>query len=231
MATQAEVNRVFSSVASRYDVMNDIMSFGLHRLWKRELCSRIVKHSGTLLDVAGGTGDIALRALQQRGGLSITVCDINQEMLNVGRKKSIDCGQLSINWVCASGECLPFPDNAFDYYTIAFGIRNIPDRQAALKEAYRVLKPCGRFLCLEFSPILKDSAFKTAYDLYSFFVIPKIGKIVAGDIDAYSYLVESIRAFPTQKQFSSEVADAGFFKITHKNVCGGIATLYSAWKV
>lgn len=231
MVSQASINEVFSSVASRYDVMNDVMSFGLHRLWKRELCSRITKSSGTLLDVAGGTGDIALQSLAKHEGLNVTVCDINNDMLSVGRRKAIDSGHISIKWVCASGESLPFPSGVFDYYTIAFGIRNIPDRTAALSEAFRVLKPCGQFLCLEFSPILKQGAFKTAYDLYSFAVIPKIGQLIARDKKAYDYLVCSIRNFPSQEGFVSEIQDAKFSMTSHKNLCGGVATLYSARKI
>lgn len=230
MVTQAAINEIFSSVASRYDIMNDIMSFGLHRLWKRELCSRITKSTGTLLDVAGGTGDIALQALAKYRDLNVTVCDINPNMLSVGRKKAIDCNRISVKWVCASGECLPFSSNVFDFYTIAFGIRNIPNRAAALSEAYRVLKPCGQFLCLEFSPLLKEGILKTAYDLYSFAVIPKVGQLVAKDAAAYSYLVDSIRKFPSQTCFAQEIRDAQFTMVTHKDLCGGIATLHSAFK-
>ncbi|MDB1135519.1 class I SAM-dependent methyltransferase [Candidatus Anaplasma sp. TIGMIC] len=230
MAAQDFVNRVFSSVAERYDMMNDIMSFGLHRLWKNELCKFVSNGTGSLLDVAGGTGDIAMRVLEKHRNLKVTVCDISTDMLSVGRRKSIDSGYIEIDWVCASGERLPFADSTFDYYTIAFGIRNIPDRSTALREAYRVLKPCGRFLCLEFSPLSKKGAYKTAYDVYSLHVIPKIGKLVTGDEEAYLYLAESIRAFPSPKEFANEVESANFFSVTHKNVCGGVATLYSAWK-
>ena len=230
MVTQAAINGIFSSVASRYDVMNDIMSFGLHRLWKRELCSRITKGSGALLDVAGGTGDVALQALTKHHGLDVTICDINTDMLDFGRKKAIDCNRISVKWVCASGERLPFSSDCFDYYTIAFGIRNIPNREAALSEAYRVLKPCGQFLCLEFSPILKEGPFKAAYDLYSFAVIPKIGQLIAKDEAAYYYLVDSIRNFPSQEGFTGEIRTAKFSMVTHKDLCGGVATLYSAFK-
>ena len=230
VTNQDEVNRVFSSVAKRYDIMNDIMSLGLHRLWKRLLCSEITKSHSSLLDVAGGTGDIAIKAASKRNCMHVTVCDINMDMLKIGRRKAVNNGHLSINWVCSSGECLPFLSDTFDYYTIAFGIRNIPDRKAALKEAYRVLGGCGRLLCLEFSPLVGDSILKTAYDFYSLYVIPQIGRVVAQDMDAYSYFVSSIRKFPIPEQFAQEITDAGFFMVTHRNICQGIATLYSAWK-
>ena len=230
MPSQDEVNRVFTSVAERYDIMNDLMSFGLHRLWKRLLCSAITRSDGSLLDVAGGTGDIAIKALAKHRSMRVTVCDINMEMLEIGRKKAVDRGYPSINWVCSSGECLPFPSDSFDYYTIAFGIRNIPNRQMALKEAYRVLEPCGRLLCLEFSPLVGSSLFKTVYDLYSLYVIPQVGRVVTKDMEAYLYFVSSIREFPIPEEFAREIADAGFFMVTHSNILKGIATLYSAWK-
>ncbi|MCU7611808.1 class I SAM-dependent methyltransferase [Anaplasma capra] len=231
MPLQPEVNEIFSTVAPRYDLMNDCMSFGLHRLWKRELCRKIVRGTGALLDVAGGTGDIAVRALVRHKGLHVTVCDINPDMLEVGRDRAINAGCANINWVCASAESLPFACNSFDYYTITFGIRNIPDRKKSLKEAYRVLKLHGRFLCLEFSPVEKQGLFRALYDLYSFHVIPNMGKLVAGNSDAYTYLVRSIREFPSPEDFSQEIADAGFFNVTHQSICNGITSLHSAWKV
>ncbi|WP_447582224.1 bifunctional demethylmenaquinone methyltransferase/2-methoxy-6-polyprenyl-1,4-benzoquinol methylase UbiE [Anaplasma marginale] len=231
MPLQLEVNEIFSSVAPRYDLMNDLMSFGLHRLWKRELCSKITHKSGTLLDVAGGTGDVAMRALARRSGLHVTVCDINPDMLGVGRDRAINSGYANISWVCASAEDLPFASNSFDYYTIAFGIRNIPNREKALQEAHRVLKLQGRLLCLEFSPIQKQGLFRTLYGLYSDYVIPNMGRFVAGNVEAYTYLTDSIRAFPAPEEFAQEIAGAGFFNVAHQNICNGVTSLYSAWKV
>ncbi|ASI47894.1 MAG: class I SAM-dependent methyltransferase [Anaplasma ovis] len=231
MPLQLEVNEVFSSVAPRYDLMNDLMSFGLHRLWKQELCGKVIRRDGALLDVAGGTGDIAMRALTRRSGLHVTVCDINPDMLEVGRDRAINSGHTNINWVCASAESLPFTHNSFDYYTIAFGMRNIPDRKKALQEAHRVLKLHGRFLCLEFSPIQRQGLFRTLYGLYSDYVIPNMGRFVAGNVEAYTYLTDSIRAFPAPEEFAQEIASAGFFNVAYQNICNGVTSLYSAWKV
>ena len=231
MPLQSEVNEIFSSVASRYDLMNDLMSFGLHRLWKQELCDKVMRRDGTLLDVAGGTGDIAMRALTRRSGLRVTICDINLDMLDVGRDRAINSGHTNINRVCASAESLPFTHNSFDYYTIAFGMRNIPDRKKALQEAHRVLKLHGRFLCLEFSPLRKQGLFRTLYGLYSDHVIPNMGRFVAGNVEAYTYLTDSIRAFPPPEEFAQEIASVGFFNVAYRNICNGVTSLYSAWKV
>ena len=231
MVNQSDVDAIFSSVASKYDIMNDVMSLGLHRLWKKQLCSRIVKDRAgcRLLDVAGGTGDIALAALKRNRNLDIVVCDINPDVLKIGRKKAVNSGNI-IDWVCASAEQLPFPSNYFDYYTIAFGIRNVPNRRAALSEAYRVLKPHGNLLCLEFSPLPHKNTFSNLYDLYSFFVIPKIGDLITKNKHAYFYLVNSIRAFPSPEKFAEELSEAGFWGVTHTSMCNGIVSLHSGWK-
>ncbi|MGN7661031.1 MAG: class I SAM-dependent methyltransferase [Anaplasma sp.] len=231
MPLQSEVNEIFSSVAPKYDLMNDLMSLGLHRLWKRELCSRIVRSGGSLLDMAGGTGDVAIRAHMRNKRLRVTVCDVNPDMLIVGRDKALNSGCVNMDWVCASAESLPFPSGFFDYYTIAFGIRNIPNRKKALAEAYRVMRQNGRFLCLEFSPPSQEGLFRTLYDLYSFHIIPNMGRLVTGNADAYSYLVSSIREFPYPEDFSHQIADIGFFNVARQPFCSGVVSLYSAWKV
>jgi demethylmenaquinone methyltransferase/2-methoxy-6-polyprenyl-1,4-benzoquinol methylase len=215
------VRAVFDSVASRYDLMNDLMSGGIHRLWKGAMIDWLNPRPGMhLLDVAGGTGDIAFRFLE-RGGGSVTVLDINREMLAVGRDRAIDRGLLGgLRWTCGDAERLPIADAAVDAYTIAFGIRNVTRIPLALAEARRVLRPGGRFLCLEFSrvslPLLDH-----LYDLYSFRVLPALGHVVARDADSYRYLAESIRKFPSQ---------AGLNKVAWRNLSGGIAALHSAWR-
>ncbi|MCE3232953.1 MAG: bifunctional demethylmenaquinone methyltransferase/2-methoxy-6-polyprenyl,4-benzoquinol methylase, partial [Rickettsiaceae bacterium] len=191
------VKGVFSSVASKYDIMNDVMSFGVHRIWKDKFISMLAPKDGSrLLDVAGGTGDIAFRFLKSCKGGGVTVCDINPNMLEEGRKNAIDKNRLNgLEWLCGNAEKLPLPNSSYDYYTIAFGIRNVTDIPAALKEAHRVLKPGGRFMCLEFSKV-ENSLMANLYDFYSFKVIPQMGKLVANDSESYQYLVESIRKFP-----------------------------------
>lgn len=231
------VHDVFSSVASRYDVMNDAMSGGLHRLWKTAMVDTLKPRPGmAVLDVAGGTGDIAFRILDasaknQAGSASVTVCDINDAMLREGRDRAVDQGRLDhLDWLCGNAEALPVADRSVDAYTIAFGIRNVTDIPAALAEARRVLKPGGRFLCLEFSP-QQHAALQPLYDTYSFHVIPRLGQLIAGDSDSYRYLVESIRQFPAPDDFTAMIEDAGLSRVTHRTMTGGVVALHSAWRV
>ncbi|MEI6730748.1 MAG: bifunctional demethylmenaquinone methyltransferase/2-methoxy-6-polyprenyl-1,4-benzoquinol methylase UbiE [Pseudomonadota bacterium] len=225
------VRGVFNNVASRYDVMNDAMSLGLHRVWKHEFVSGIdIRPTSKCLDVAGGTGDIAFRLLG-KGAANVTVCDINQAMLEEGRKRADDKNIIkNIEWTCGNAESLPFPDNSFDFYTIAFGIRNVTRIDKALQEAYRTLNYGGRFLCLEFSHVTSD-LFSKIYNSYSFNIIPKLGQMIAGDRDSYQYLVESIRQFPTQDKFSDMISDAGFSRVSYKNLSGGIVAIHSGYKL
>jgi demethylmenaquinone methyltransferase/2-methoxy-6-polyprenyl-1,4-benzoquinol methylase len=224
------VRGVFDSVAGRYDLMNDVMSAGMHRLWKRELVALMAPRDGQqLLDVAGGTGDIAFR-LRDAADCHVTVCDINQRMLEEGTRRAIDHNRLSgLEWVCADAQALPFASNRFDSYSIAFGIRNVTHIEQALAEAFRVLKPGGRFFCLEFSrpavPLLRR-----AYDAYSFHVIPQLGRMVAGDRESYQYLVESIRLFPPQQAFADMVQQAGFAAVRYRNLTQGVVAIHSGWK-
>ncbi len=226
------VGQVFSNVASKYDIMNDLMSFGVHRMWKNIMLDELSPRSGTkLLDVAGGTGDIAFRFLNKISNADVTICDINKEMLKEGKARAIDRGILSnINWLCGDAEKLPVEDNSFDYYTIAFGIRNVTNIQKALEEAFRVLKPGGRFLCMEFSHV-ENEMLRSCYDAFSFNVIPKIGKVIAKDEASYQYLVESIRKFPQQEEFKKMIELAGFENVKYKNLSGGIVALNSGWKI
>lgn len=225
------VRGVFDNVASRYDVMNDLMSGGLHRLWKNSMVSWLNPKAGMkILDVAGGTGDIAMRMLA-RADCHVTVADINFSMLEQGRNRAIDDNRLAgIEWICANAESIPCPDSSFDAYTIAFGIRNVTYIDKALAEAYRVLKPGGRFLCLEFSHI-ENPALQKLYDLYSFNVIPQIGKMVAGDGESYRYLVESIRKFPDQESFADMMRKAGFGNVQYRNMTQGVVALHSGRKL
>jgi len=225
------VRDVFNTVATRYDIMNDAMSFGMHRWWKHEFVGDIdMRPNMRCLDVAGGTGDIAFRLLK-RGAAEVTVCDINQAMLEEGRKRADDRNILSnIEWLCGNAEELPLPDNAFQLYTIAFGIRNVTHIDKALAEAFRVLAPGGRFMCLEFSHMQSDMLAK-AYDSYSFNIIPKLGKAIAGDSAPYQYLVESIRRFPTQEKFEQMIQKAGFRQARYKNLAGGAVAIHSGYKV
>ena len=230
------VREVFSSVARRYDLMNDLMSGGVHRLWKAALLDWLAPRPGMrVLDVAGGTGDIALRIqdrVARRGGpASIVVADINPEMLSVGRDRALDDGRLQgLEWLCADAEALPLPPASFDAYTIAFGIRNVTRIERALAEARRVLRPGGRFLCLEFSKLLMPPL-QPLYDAYSFTVLPWLGGQVANDRAAYRYLVESIRRFPDQPAFASMIGAAGLERVQVRNLSGGIAALHSAWRL
>ncbi|MBZ0215270.1 MAG: bifunctional demethylmenaquinone methyltransferase/2-methoxy-6-polyprenyl-1,4-benzoquinol methylase UbiE [Fimbriimonadaceae bacterium] len=233
---QGLVDQVFARVASRYDLMNDLMSGGLHRLWKDAAIAWLAPPRNAnryrLIDVAGGTGDIALRVLDAAGpGAKVDVCDINNDMLREGRAKAEKLGRSEeIRFTQGNAESLPFGDCLFDAYTIAFGLRNVPDIEAALSEAYRVLKPGGRFLCLEFSEV-DMPVLDRIYDFYSFNAIPVMGGLVAGDADSYRYLVESIRQFPDQKKLAQLVADAGFGRVKYRNLSGGIAAIHSGWRI
>lgn len=239
------VREVFSSVATKYDVMNDVMSGGLHRLWKDHFVSRLHLTPGmTCLDVAGGTGDIAFRiqdtllkrTRQQMESprSSIIVSDINADMLSVGRDRAINqlrprYTQAPLTWVCANAESLPLPSTSIDRYTITFGIRNVTHRDDALREAHRCLKPGGLFACMEFSPSVHPLLSKL-YDGYSLHLLPRLGSLIAGDADSYRYLAESIRRFPPATAFAAQIKAAGFDKVTHHSLTGGIVTLYYGWK-
>ena len=235
-AKQARVNDVFSTVAERYDLMNDLMSGGLHRLWKADLITWMGPPKGEqsfhLLDVAGGTGDIAMRVCRAGGaGTKAVLCDISPEMLSVGRTRVRAAG-LSNRISCSVGnaEALPFADKTFDAYTIAFGIRNVTHIDRALAEAYRVLRPGGRFMCLEFSEV-QIPILDRLYDLHSFEVIPRLGKLAAGAAQPYKYLVESIRNFPDQDRFRQMISDTGFSQVKYRNLTGGVAAIHSGWRI
>jgi demethylmenaquinone methyltransferase/2-methoxy-6-polyprenyl-1,4-benzoquinol methylase len=232
---QALVDDVFHSVAHRYDLMNDLMSFGLHRAWKSALVTAVNPPKGrpfALLDIAGGTGDVALRALAAGGErMRATVCDINADMLAVGRERAAARGlDAAVAFTEANAEALPFADRSFDAATIAFGIRNVPRIERALAEAFRVLKTGGHFLCLEFSAV-DVPGLAGLYDFYSFNVIPALGRAVAGDADAYRYLVESIRRFPSPQAFAVLLREAGFARVSHQVMTGGIVALHSGWRL
>lgn len=226
------VRNVFDSVASRYDLMNDLMSGGVHRLWKAVMMDWLGPRPGwRLLDVAGGTGDIALAFLDRCPDGTATVCDINPAMLAVGRDRAIDRGVIKgIEWVCGDAECLPVADGGVDAYTIAFGLRNVTDIEQALREARRALKPGGRFMCLEFSQVVVP-LLGEIYDRYSFAVVPWIGDLVTRDRAAYQYLVESIRRFPPQDQLAAMMENAGLEQVKVRNLTGGIAAMHSAWRL
>lgn len=234
----SRVKGVFRSVAPRYDLMNDLMSAGVHRLWKADTIARLNPQPGEhLIDVAGGTGDLAKAFLQRadkvakRRGLSspatATICDINDAMLSAGRqRRDMTNFDDRIQWICGDAEALPFPDACADALTIAFGIRNVAGRMNALREFRRVLKPGGRLAILEFSHMTAP-LFQRAYDAYSFNVIPPMGGLIAGDRDSYQYLIESIRRFPKQDDFATEIEDAGFARVAVTNFSGGIAALHT----
>ena len=229
------VREVFSSVARRYDLMNDLMSGGVHRLWKDAMVEWLDPRPGQgFLDVAGGTGDIAFRiaeAARARGGeAEIVVCDINADMLGEGVRRAQARAELAISWVCGDAEKLPVPDASVDAYTIAFGIRNVTHIDMALKEARRVLRPGGRFLCLEFSRV-EAPGLDALYDVYSMNVLPRLGRMVAGDAEAYRYLAESIRRFPPQREFARMIEKAGLSHVKVRNLTGGIAAMHSAWRI
>ena len=232
---QPLVDAVFHRVANRYDLMNDLMSGGLHRLWKDAMVAWLnpPRRAGwTVLDVAGGTGDIAFRIVDASdGNAKATVLDINGSMLAVGRERAAKRHlEGNVDFVEANAEELPFPDETFDAHTIAFGIRNVPHIDAALAEAFRVLKPGGRFLCLEFSEV-DMPLLDRVYEQWSFKAIPQIGRMVTGDSEPYAYLVESIQKFPNQANFADMVKRAGFERVTWRNYSGGIAALHSGWKL
>lgn len=226
------VQGVFSSVASKYDIMNDVMSGGVHRIWKDTMMDWLAPRPGQrLLDVAGGTGDISFRFLKRAGSGHSTVLDITESMLVEGRKRAeAESMHDQLDWVVGDAMALPFPDNTFDVYTISFGIRNVTRPQEALNEAYRVLRPGGRLMVLEFSQ-LPNPMMQKAYDAYSFNVIPRMGQIIAGDRDSYQYLVESIRNFPDQETFLGMVRAAGFDNAKYRNLTLGVAALHSGWKL
>ncbi len=226
---QARVGQVFSSVARRYDIMNDAMSGGLHRLWKDRFVARVKPRPGEMiLDMAGGTGDIAFR-LQKHGAL-VTVSDINPDMLAVGMERAEERDIGGLSWSEQNAEELSFDSNSFDAYTIAFGIRNVTHIDKALKEAHRVLKRGGRFFCLEFSTTTWPG-FSDIYDFYSHKIVPKVGQMIAGDADSYRYLIESIRRFPDMPRFEAMIGDAGFVQTRHEPILGGLVAIHSGWKI
>lgn len=233
---QSLVNQVFARVADRYDFMNDLMSGGLHRLWKDDLVNWLAPPRSATpyahLDVAGGTGDVAVRVVRAAGtGATSIICDISREMLEAGRRRLAAtevAGRIML--VEGNAEALPFGDRSFNAYTIAFGIRNVTHIDKALTEAYRVLKPGGRLLCLEFSEV-QVPVLDTLYDLHAFEVIPRLGQLASGDAESYRYLVESIRRFPNQERFAKLVREAGFARVAYRNLTGGVAALHSGWRI
>jgi len=232
---QTLVNDVFHSVARRYDLMNDLMSAGMHRLWKEAMITALNPPRGdqpfALLDAAGGTGDIAFRAAKAAGaGFRATVCDINSDMLTVGRERAARHLEERVSFVEGNAEALPFPERSFDAYTIAFGIRNVPRIDLAVSEAFRVLRPGGRFLCLEFSTV-DVPGLDRIYDLFSFKVIPPLGGAVTGDAESYRYLVESIRKFPRPSAFAEIIGSAGLRRVSWQSLSGGIVALHSGWRL
>ncbi|XP_018017225.1 ubiquinone/menaquinone biosynthesis C-methyltransferase UbiE isoform X1 [Hyalella azteca] len=239
-----KVREVFASVAAKYDLMNDLMSGGVHRLWKDYFVKQVAPvPQAKLLDVAGGTGDISFRYIQRllyqqpqhkesesHPSKQVTICDFSESMLAEGRKRAKKLGYTGISWVCGDAQQLPFPEHCFDCYTIAYGIRNVVHVQKALNEAYRVLKPGGRFMCLEFSQV-PNPVLRWFYDQYSFNVIPPVGHVVTGDWHSYQYLVESIRKFPDQKTFALMIEDAGFRRVRYEDLTFGITAIHSGYKL
>jgi demethylmenaquinone methyltransferase/2-methoxy-6-polyprenyl-1,4-benzoquinol methylase len=231
------VARVFESVAPRYDLMNDLMSGGVHRLWKNAMVDVLHPRKGeAFLDVAGGTGDIAFRIVQRvghgsGGGAHVTICDINPAMLEVGRDRAVDRGLLKgLTWTTGDAESLPFPDRSFDAYTIAFGLRNVTDIDKALREAFRVLRPGGRFLCLEFSKVT-SAPLGRVYDAYSERALPLLGRVIARDAESYRYLHESIRRFPSQRDLARRMGEAGFERVGWRNMTLGVVALHTGWRI
>ncbi len=223
------VGAVFSNVAAKYDIMNDAMSGGMHRLWKDRFVKRVKPQPGeAILDMAGGTGDIAFRMAE--AGAEVVVADINQDMLDVGVERAMERGIDGLVWSCQNAEQLDYLDKQFDAYTIAFGIRNVTHIDRALKEAHRVLKYGGRFFCLEFSTMTWPGM-KEAYDFYSHKLVPQIGKAIANDEDSYRYLIESIRRFPSMPEFEQMIRDAGFVRTKVEPIMGGLVAIHSGWKV
>ena len=227
------VNEVFDSVALRYDLMNDLMSAGLHRLWKDSFIDWLAPRKNThLLDVAGGTGDIAFRfSKKTKNQAKVTILDRNENMLNEGKRR-LNVGQIApdLEWVCGDAMNLPFKNEIFDYYTISFGIRNVLDLKKCLSEALRVLKPGGRVMILEFSKVENETLNKI-YDAFSFNVVPRLGKLIANDAESYQYLIESIRKFPSQEKLASLVSEAGFRLVKYRNLTQGVVAMHSGWKV
>lgn len=224
-----KVGEVFSSVARRYDIMNDAMSAGLHRVWKDRFVRRVKPRAGeSILDMAGGTGDIAFR--MHRHGAAITVADINPDMLGVGEQRAAKRGLEGLSWSVQNAETLDFGDAMFDAYTIAFGIRNVTHIDRALVEAHRVLRRGGRFYCLEFSTTLWPG-FAEIYDAYSHKIVPRVGQMIAGDAESYRYLIESIRRFPPMPEFESMIRTAGFVNTRVEPILGGLVAIHSGWKI
>ena len=227
------VNKVFVNVAFRYDLMNDLMSAGLHRLWKDSFIDWLAPRKNThLLDVAGGTGDIAFRfSKKTKNQAKVTILDRNENMLNEGKRR-LNVGQIApdLEWVCGDAMNLPFKNEIFDYYTISFGIRNVLDLKKCLSEALRVLKPGGRIMILEFSKVENETLNKI-YDAFSFNVVPRLGKLIANDAESYQYLIESIRKFPSQEKLASLVSEAGFRLVKYRNLTQGVVAMHSGWKV
>ncbi len=226
------VKKIFENVSGRYDLMNDFMSLGIHRVWKKSMLDWLAPRRGqSLIDVAGGTGDIAFNFIKRaKTGANATILDLTESMMIEGKKKTIDLPEESqINWVCGDAMRMPFSDRTFDVYTISFGIRNVTNISKTLSEAYRVLKPGGRLMILEFSSVNND-LISWIYDKYSFNIIPKLGEFVSNDRKSYQYLVESIRKFPNQEKFSEMIINEGFRKVKYRDLTFGIAALHSAWK-
>ena len=226
------VKKIFENVSGRYDLMNDFMSLGIHRVWKKSMLDWLAPRRGqSLIDVAGGTGDIAFNFIKRaKTGANATILDLTESMMIEGKKKTIDLPEESqINWVCGDAMRMPFSDRTFDVYTISFGIRNVTNISKTLSEAYRVLKPGGRLMILEFSSVNND-LISWIYDKYSFNIIPKLGEFVSNDRESYQYLVESIRKFPNQEKFSEMIIHEGFRKVKYRDLTFGIAALHSAWK-
>tara|TARA_B100000085_G_scaffold265750_1_gene273793 strand:+ start:2077 stop:2823 length:747 start_codon:yes stop_codon:yes gene_type:complete len=226
------VKKIFENVSGRYDLMNDFMSLGIHRVWKKSMLDWLAPRRGqSLIDVAGGTGDIAFNFIKRaKTGANATIFDLTESMMIEGKKKTIDLPEESqINWVCGDAMRMPFSDSTFDVYTISFGIRNVTNISKTLSEAYRVLKPGGRLMILEFSSVNND-LISWIYDKYSFNIIPKLGEFVSNDRESYQYLVESIRKFPNQEKFSEMIINEGFRKVKYRDLTFGIAALHSAWK-
>ena len=226
------VKKIFENVSGRYDLMNDFMSLGIHRIWKELMLDWLAPRRGqNLIDVAGGTGDIAFNFIKRaKTGANATILDLTESMMIEGKKKTIDLPKESqINWVCGDAMRMPFNNSTFDVYTISFGIRNVTNISKTLSEAYRVLKPGGRLMILEFSSVNND-LISWIYDKYSFNIIPKLGEFVSNDRESYQYLVESIRKFPNQEKFSEMIINEGFKKVKYRDLTFGIAALHSAWK-
>ena len=226
------VKKIFENVSGRYDLMNDFMSLGIHRVWKKSMLDWLAPRRGqSLIDVAGGTGDIAFNFIKRaKTGANATILDLTESMMIEGKKKTIDLPEESqINWVCGDAMRMPFSDSTFDVYTISFGIRDVTNISKTLSEAYRVLKPGGRLMILEFSSVNND-LISWIYDKYSFNIIPKLGEFVSNDRESYQYLVESIRKFPNQEKFSEMIINEGFRKVKYRDLTFGIAALHSAWK-